>query len=236
MVAVSMKKRANLLLLIPLGAGLIFWGGSAFDPPGAEWRPAPYATFTVNGEALSLHREVDLQASLASIDIDPAKDLFLQTVVLQGTAGDKKAAILELRKLGTSEAIATLSLALGDDDPRVRKSAFEALTRIGGDDALAAIASASQEDDPLIRLKAAEALGIAGGYSAAAYLELALRDEDERVRTTAVEALGDLGDSRSVNIISVALRDENPEVRQRAAELLDQLSDETLFQTLYPPL
>jgi len=228
-----MKKRTSLLLLFPLGATLLVLGSFAFDPPGAERRPAPILTIDANEKAVPLNQEINLQDSLDAIDLAPARDIFLETVLMQGAVGDKKAAILELRKLGTAEAIATISMALGDNDPRVRKSAFEALTRIGGDDALAAIASASNDNDALVRSRAMEALANAGGYSAADYLELALRDEDARVRTTAVEALSDLGDSRSINIISTALRDPDPDVRQRAVEMLDQLSDDALFQTLY---
>lgn len=238
MVAVSMKKtrRTNLLVLIPLGAGLLFAGSLAFDPPGAAKRPAPSFTLFVNGDPLFAEQEIDVQEALASIPMEAARTEFLETVILQGTVGDKKAAIRELWHLGDSEAVAILSIALGDDDPRVRKAAFEALSRTGGDEALAAIASATRDSDPRIRARAAESLANAGGYSAVDYLELALRDDDPRVRATAAEALADIADSRSINIISAALRDEDPEVRQRAVEVLDRLNDDALFHAIYPAL
>jgi len=238
MAVASMKTttRTSLLILIPLGAGLLFIGSFAFDPPGAAKRPAPSFTLFVNGESFFEEQEIDVQETLASIDIEAAKSEFLETVILQGTVGDKKAAIRELAHLGDSEAIAILSVALGDDDPRVRKAALEALSRTGGDEALAAIASAMRDSDPRTRARAAESLANAGGYSAVDYLELALRDDDARVRATATEALADIGDSRSINIISEALRDIDPEVRQRAVEMLDQLNDDAFFHALYPPL
>jgi HEAT repeat protein len=236
MVVVStMKKRTSLLAVIPLGASLFLLGSLAFDPPGAEKRPVPSFSMTVNGQPLVLDREVDVQNALETIDFEPMQTDFLETVLLQGTVGDKKAAIRELRRMGGSDAVATLSMALADDDPRVRKATFEALSRIGGDEALAAIASATGAADPEARARAAEALANAGGYSAASYLELALRDDDARVRLAATEALGDLDDSDSINIISTALRDPDPEVRQRAAEMLDQLNDDAFFHAVFPP-
>jgi HEAT repeat protein len=229
-----MKKRTRLLLIIPLGAGLLIVGSFAFDPPGAKKRPASSFSMAINGRPIDLEQKIDVQEAVASIDIKPAKVMFLETVILQGTAGDKKAAIRELRNLGDGDAIVTLSIALADDDSRIRKAALEALSHIGGDEALSAIASAASDGDPLTRARAAETLANAGGYSATDYLELALRDGDARVRATATEALGDIGDSRSINIISQALRDSDPEVRQRAAEMLDRLNDDALFHAVYP--
>ena len=219
---------------------MLIAGSLAFDLPDAEKRPAPSFSLSVNGRAIDIEKSADLEAtidvsgSLESIDVEPARVVFLETVVLQGAVGDKKAAIRELRRIGDKDATAALSVALSDDDPRVRKAAIEALSLIGSDDALAAIASASRDSDPRQRARAAEALGFAGGYSAVDYLELVLRDDDERVRAMAVEALADIGDSRSINIISVALRDPDPEVRERAAELLDQLNDDALFHAVFP--
>ena len=230
------KKRNSLLIAIPLGAGLLVFGSPGFELPGAAKRPAPSISMFIDDRPVAVERQVDVAGALASIDIEPAKNMFLETVVLQGTVGDKKAAIRELRRIGDSDAIAVLSTAVADDDPRIQKAAFEALSRIGGDDALAAIASATTSRDPRVQARAVQTLANAGGYSAVDYLELALRDDDALVRAAAVEALGDIGDSRSVNIISAALRDPDPQVRERAVLMLDELNDDALFHTLYPPL
>lgn len=234
MALMKMTKRTSLLLLVPLGAGLLYLGNLASDKPGVAGRPATLPAMPRVEQATG--QELDVAAKVASVEYAPARTGLLETVLEQGTVGERKAAIRELRHLASYEAIAVLSLSLGDEDRRVRKAALEALSSIGGDEALAAIASATKERDPLLRAQAAEALANAGGYSASNYLELALRDEDARVRMAAISALGDLNDSRSVNIISLALRDPDPEVRERAAEMLDELNDEALFSALYPAL
>jgi hypothetical protein len=236
-----MKTTTSLVLLLPLGAGLLVAGSLVLDPPDAERRPAPSLSNSVNGRAVNLDELADLEPSidvpgaLETIDIEPAKALYLETVILEGGVGDKKAAIGELGQLTDDEAIVILAVALADADARIRRAAAAKLQQIGSDDALAALASGMQEADPARRAGATESLAKAGGYSAVDYLELALRDDDARVRATAVEALGDIGDSRAVNIIGAALRDSDPEVRERAAEMLDQLSDEALFHAIYPP-
>ena len=230
----KMKTRTSLLLLVPLGAGLVYLASLATVKPGVEGRPA-----TLSSTARHEHQpgvEIDVTAMAAAIDYAPARVGFLETVVVQGTVGERKAAVRELRHLADDEAVAILSIALRDPDNRVRKAALEALSSIGGDEALAAIAANSTDADPLARARAAEALADAGGYSAARYLELALHDNDARVRLVALGAVGDLNSSESVNIISAALRDSDPEVRERAVQLLDELNDEALFHTLYPAL
>jgi hypothetical protein len=73
----------------------------------------------------------------------PAATVFYEAVLYQGTYREKKEAIRELRRLGTPAAVQALSLALGDEDARIRDTALSALSRIGSDEALAAIASAA---------------------------------------------------------------------------------------------
>jgi HEAT repeat protein len=165
----------------------------------------------------------------------PEAMLFFEGVILKGTVGQKKEAIRELRRVATIAAVQTLSVALGDDDERVRKAAMEALSAIGGDEALAAIASASADDDPHLRARAAQALSAAGGRSAADYLALALHDEDPRVRAAAVASLGDLEDDRHLHIIRQSLDDPDPQVRERAVDILEDLDDEAMFRALFPP-
>lgn len=225
----TMKTRTSLLL-IPLGAALLYLANVASNPPGVERRPVLFVPEPVK------QPDIDVAAMIAEVDYLPARRDVFEIVLEQGTVGERKAAVRELRQLGTVDAIQTLSMALGDADQRVQKAAFEALSQIGGDEALAAIASATASNDPSARGRAVEALGNAGGYSATDYLELALHDEDPRVREAAVLALGDLNESQSLNIISVALRDPDEAVRQRALEMLDELNDEALFRTLYPAL
>jgi len=164
----------------------------------------------------------------------PEATMFFEAVIYQGTVGEKKEAIRELRRLGTPSAIQTLSLALSDDDTRVSNAAMEALSRIGGDEALAAIASASMDEDSRVRGKAAYAMAMAGGYSSTEYLKMALQDEDPRVRVSVIDSLGDIGDDYSIRVIQRALQDPDIEVRERALEVLDELESDAAFQALFP--
>ena len=231
-----MTKRNSLILLLLLGSGLLYLGSPAPESPEAG-RPMASPSHAEN-ERMLPHEGIaqrNVSRTLEElIDYAPARAALLETIVLQGSPGDKKAAIRELKRIGTPETVRTLSFAIGDEDDRIRTAALEALAGIGSDEALATIASATRSESPADRALAAEALARSGGHSTADYLELVLHDDDPRVRAAAVEALGDIGDSRSVNIISRALRDRDPAVRQRAVEVLDRLDDEALFHTLYP--
>lgn len=226
--------RNSFLSLIPLGVGLLVTGSLATDPPGAVRRPAPSLPTPDLVEPVIVMSSIDVRGAVDSVEIEPAKGLFLETVILEGAAGDKKAAIRELARRPDAEAVEILSLALADEDSRIRRAAAAALASIGSDEAHAALASSMHDDDAARRARAVESLARAGGYSAVDYLELALRDDDARVRATAIEALGDIGDTRSVNIIGAALRDPDPGVRERAAEMLDELNDEALFHAMFP--
>ena len=165
----------------------------------------------------------------------PAATAFLETVVLQGDYAEKKEAIRELRRLATPNAVQTLSVALGDDDPRVRDAAMEALSSIGGEEAQSAIASALMADEARARASAAQAMAMTGGNSAVDYLSTTLDDEDARVRISIIESLADLGDDKSLHIIRQALRDPDSEVRERAVEVLDELEGDAMFRAVFPP-
>jgi HEAT repeat protein len=167
--------------------------------------------------------------------IAPAATAYFEVVVQEGNVGEKKEAILNLRRLGTPEAVQALSLALGDEDSRVRKAALEALSRIGGDEALAAIASASVYDDARVRADATHAMAMVDGYSSIEYLNLALHDENPMVRSAAIDSLGDIGDDRSIGVIQKALQDPDPTVRERALEVINEINDDAAFRALYPP-
>ncbi len=162
----------------------------------------------------------------------PAATIFLEEVLYHGKLREKKEAIRELRRLGTADAVHTLSLALSDEDSRVRDAAFAALARIGDDEALAAIASASADSDPWVRSEAANALSSSDAEYAAHYLNLALKDPDPRVRMAVIEAFADNPSEQAVAALSLALRDEDPEVRMHAADALDEIGDEFAFQAL----
>lgn len=167
--------------------------------------------------------------------VAPAATAYFEVVLLEGAAGEKKEAILNLRRLGTPGAVQALSMALGDEDSRIRNAALEALSQIGGDEALAAIASATVHDDPRARGDATYALAMAGGYSSIEYLNLALHDENPLVRAAAIDSLGDIGDDRAIGVIQQALHDKDLTVRERALEVINEINDDAAFRALYPP-
>jgi len=167
----------------------------------------------------------------------PAATVFYEAVLYQGTYREKKEAIRELRRLGTPAAVQALSLALGDEDARVRDAALRALSRIGSDEALAAIASASMDSDPRARGEAAAALGSGDRETSAQYLAMALDDPDPRVRMAVIESLADVPFGTVPNQLTVAtltraLQDEDPEVRMSAVDAMEEIGGEVPYQTL----
>jgi len=162
----------------------------------------------------------------------PAATIFLEEVLYHGSYREKKEAIRALRRLGTADAVHTLSFALSDEDSRVRDAAFEALSRIGGDEALGAIASAAVDSDPWVRSEAANALASSDAESVVQYLNLAFSDPDPRVRMAVIEALADNPNEQAIAALSLALRDDNAEVRMHAVDALDEIGDEFAFQAL----
>lgn len=164
----------------------------------------------------------------------PVETAYFEAILFQGDYADKLTAIRELRRLGSTEAIQTLSVALGDADERVRRAAMEALSSVSGDDAAAAIGSLSADIDPRVRADATLSLAMVGGDSATEYVKLALRDPDPIVRIAAINSLSDMGDDYSVSVIQQALQDPDEAVRERAIEVIDEMNDDAAFRALYP--
>lgn len=168
----------------------------------------------------------------ASAPVAPMRLEILESMLLFGTIPERKAAIRALRELGTADAIATLSLALADEQDSVRDVAISALADIGTDEALAAVASAAADADPWLRGKAAAALGEGPIESAVQYLKLVIADPDPRVRIAAVESFADLPLQRAAGVLSNALRDPDPAVREAAADALEEIDDDIAFRAL----
>lgn len=136
--------KSSVLEIVPLGVVLLGLSSLALVSPGADKRPAPSFSIVLNGRSIELQREIGVQDALESIHIEPARTVFLESVILQGSVGDKKVAIRELRKLGNSEALGDIgdtrsvniiSVALRDPDPELRQRAAETLDQLR-DDAL----------------------------------------------------------------------------------------------------
>lgn len=215
-----------------------------------DWQPLPEALEDIlSNDSYQLYQEVSgMEDSESGYPIPgslwifsegtataPAATAFLEAIIFQGDFVEKKEAIRELRRLATPDAIQTLSLALSDEDSRIRKAALEALSSIGDDESLAAIAGLSAVNDPRMRADATLALGSTDENSSIEYLKLALRDDSPIVRVAAINSLGDISDEYAIRVIQQALQDPDPEVRERAIEVIDEINDDAAFRALYPP-
>lgn len=164
--------------------------------------------------------------------IAPAATMFFENLLFQGNVRERKEAIRGLRRLGTTDAVRSISLALGDDESSVRDLAFDALERIGGDEALAAIASASMDEDAWVRGESATALASSDSATAVEYLNMALQDPNPKVRIFVIEALADIPGEESAHALSSMLADDSPAVRMQAVDALEQIGGNTALRTL----
>lgn len=216
-------------------AGLLIISGlaSLYLQRPAEMPSSPAAT----GATAPLRP--DIPEAMRSFEADAVPEAietaYLEVVLSQGNYSDKQAAIRELKRVASPDAIQVLTYALRDEDARVRKSSLEALASLGVDEATAAIASLSGDEDYRVRADATLSLAMAGGPSATEYLKLAIHDPDPIVRMAAINSLGDMEDDYSVSIIQQALQDPDERVRERAIEVIDEINDDAAFRALFPP-
>jgi len=125
----------------------------------------------------------------------------------------------------TDEEIASLILALKNEDENIRTLAVDALGRIGNP-AIDALGGALKDASAGVRLAAAEILGRIGNEKAVPYLTESLNDADEEVRTAAARSLGEIGDFSAFMPLIQALKDTNPLVQQAAEHALAAFGDQ----------
>ena len=128
-------------------------------------------------------------------------------------------------------AIDSLSTAISDEHPHVRRAATRALAKIGAP-AVPVLASALEMFYPDVRRIAAESLGEIKDSRAVEPLCAALDNRYPRVRMAAAEALGKIGDLRATASLAAALKNRNPEVRQKSAEALGEIKDPRAVEPL----
>lgn len=129
-------------------------------------------------------------------------------------------------------SLVRLSLALADDDVKVRLEAVSELASIESDQAAAALATALSDGDPSVREEAACGLGEIGDETDLEILEQALMDPDLRVREAAVEAVTDIGGDDSAWALAFALTDVAPSLREDAVYALSEIGSETAIGIL----
>ena len=142
-----------------------------------------------------------------------------------------------LGEIGDAQAVAPLTAALSDADPRVRGAAAQALGTLGDARAVAPLTAALGDSRIEVRSAAAQALGQIRHPQAVAALVAALaehrfetrvvlwfaRRKHWRLRQAAVAALGREEHAQVVEPLLAALSDTQPEVREAAAAALRQI-------------
>lgn len=103
------------------------------------------------------------------------------------------------------EAMATLTSALRDRSPRVRRSLCEVLAAMGGERATEMLVSLLQDPSAELRARAAQALGSLRAESAAPEVAALLRDPVGEVRRGAALALVEIGSAGSCGRVVAAL-------------------------------
>lgn len=141
--------------------------------------------------------------------------------------------LLDAESLDADAPIASLSVALVDEDAKVRLEAVTALTIIGGDQAAAALTTVALSDtDSVVRQEAIYALGEIGTEDSIEVLKHALFDPDVSVREAAVDAFADIGGEKSALALAVALKDADASLRAEVVDALGEIGGQTAIRLL----
>jgi len=106
------------------------------------------------------------------------------------------------------ETLGSLTAALKDRNPRVRRTLAEVLAATGGERSIALLIPLLQDPTPELRARAAEALGELKAEAAAEQLVQLLQDPVADVRAAAAAALGEVGVTSASPPLLVALAEE----------------------------
>lgn len=140
----------------------------------------------------------------------------------EAAAGVRASVVTALARLGTP-AVAALTGALRDRNPRIREAAIEALGAIGSPAATTALAPALDDDRSSVRQAAAAAIGRSGAEEAAVVLGPALGHKDPATRKCVVDALGTAGTAAAVEKLRAAFGDRERSVREAAVAALARI-------------
>src|SRR5688572_27507006 len=147
----------------------------------------------------------------------------------RGNAQEAYAAVLELGRQGTDEAVELLIGALARGDG-VSRSAARELGRLGHSGALKPLADLLGQSE--VHESAAEAL-IRIGPKSVDVLTQTLRSENALARWTAARALGEIRNARAVEpLASLAQGDDDYAVRTAAVQALGQIKDQRAIWVL----
>ena len=135
------------------------------------------------------------------------KPLPMEVQLLRGDADARLAAAKKLAMEKDPATAESLTAALKDNEPLVKRFAIYGLQRIGNPAAASAIEPLVKDPDSWVRRTAIKALGNLRSKPSAPVLVEALKDEDLLVRVAAFVALGLIGDPGSQKALVEAARE-----------------------------
>jgi HEAT repeat protein len=148
--------------------------------------------FTAMGDVSWRVRKEAVDALLAGVIDETAKETIVGMLAAHDNAGLRNSAVEALERLGAL-AIPTLSLHIQDDDHDVRKFVIDILGNIGDTAAVPLLINALDDPDPNVSAAAAENLGKIADPQAVPYLAEALAHNDLWLRFAVLEALSRIG-------------------------------------------
>jgi len=150
--------------------------------------------------------------------------------------GDRAArikAVHELAHKPRRQALGSLTVALGDEDPDVRALTVRVLTELRAVVAVASFQRLARTDaDSEVRAMAAASLGELPAADSFPVLLAALADPSANVRTSAASALGKLKAKAAADGLVACLDDDSEALREAAIASLGKLRSETAVPKL----
>ena len=131
---------------------------------------------------------------------------------LEAPAPRRRSLIAILGLVGQAAEVPTLTHALHDPDPQVRRAAVGALAGIGHPEALGSLLFAVADESDDVRIAAAHALGRFHEPRARDALGVLLEDRSTRVRCAALAGIGSVGGEADLDRIVPSIRSTDPYV------------------------
>ncbi len=165
---------------------------------------------------------------------DPASVKALSDLAQTGKDARTKAeALSALGQSGDPQVAGTLTRALKDSDPQVRRAAMDGLSTIGGPEAEKAVLDATSSNDHDLRTAAVHALGRnASSPAAAARLEKLAADPDREVANAAFWGLASTSPDKAAKIAEGQMKSADVDVRRSTMQVCHMLEPERARELL----
>lgn len=131
-----------------------------------------------------------------------------------------------ISKIGTTEALGSLTTMFKEGDRWVRETAVQGLSKIDSSEATKVLLEGLKDTSWRVREDSALALGEKGDKDAVKPLLQLLDDDKKYVVEAALKSLGKLGDEDIIEKVSHKLDDDDPSIRSAAAQTLGEVNTE----------